>query len=77
MEQNGKLKEKLSKAKSREEAKEVLKNAGISLSEAELDQATGGGDLRGGWLNFEYSDDGSPVIGPNPMYGSVGIGKFQ
>ncbi len=38
------LKDKLSKAKSKEEATSILKKAGIKLSDDELDQISGGGD---------------------------------
>ena len=46
MEIIGKLKENVEKAENKEEAKEIIKNAGVEagmeLSEEELDQAAGG-----------------------------------
>ncbi|MBE5849613.1 MAG: DUF1002 domain-containing protein [Lachnospiraceae bacterium] len=44
MELMGDLKDKLSKAKSKEEATSILKKADIKLSDDELDQISGGGD---------------------------------
>ena len=40
----GELKESVSKAKDREEAKEIIEEAGMKLTEEELDQVAGGGD---------------------------------
>ena len=36
------LKEKVEKAETKEEAKKILKDAGVELSDAELDQVAGG-----------------------------------
>ncbi|MCR5235249.1 MAG: bacteriocin [Lachnospiraceae bacterium] len=38
----GKLNEKVSKAKSNEEAKEIIKEAGMELTDEELEQVSGG-----------------------------------
>ena len=38
----GELKEKVEKAENREDAKELIKDAGMELTEEELDQITGG-----------------------------------
>ena len=38
----GELKEKLEKAKSKEQAKEILDNVGLELSDEELKNVTGG-----------------------------------
>ncbi len=38
----GELNEKVSKAKSNEEAKELIKNAGMELTDEELEQVSGG-----------------------------------
>ena len=38
----GKLKENVEKASSKEEAKKMIEEAGVSLSESELDAVTGG-----------------------------------
>ncbi len=38
----GKLNEKVSKAKSNEEAKELIKEAGMELTDEELEQVSGG-----------------------------------
>ena len=42
MELTGKLKEQVEKAETKEEAKKVIEEAGISLTDEELDQAAGG-----------------------------------
>ncbi len=53
MELTGKLKENVDKAENREEAKKMIKNAGaeagIILSEEELDEVSGGGVTYFGW----------------------------
>ncbi len=41
----GELNEKVSKAKSNEEAKELIKNAGMELTDEELEQVSGGLDV--------------------------------
>ena len=38
----GKLKDKVEKAESKEETKDLIKDAGMELTEEELDQITGG-----------------------------------
>ena len=42
MELTGELKEKVEKAENAEEAKKILEEAGIKLTEEELDQVAGG-----------------------------------
>ena len=42
MELSKELKEKVENAKSAEEAKKILKDAGLELTDAELDQVAGG-----------------------------------
>ena len=42
MELTGKLKEQVEKAETREEAKKVIEETGISLTDEELDQVAGG-----------------------------------
>ena len=42
MELTKELKEKVEKAETKEEAKKILKEAGIELSDTELDQVAGG-----------------------------------
>ena len=42
MELTGKLKEQVEKAETREEAKKIMEEAGISLTDEELDQVAGG-----------------------------------
>ncbi len=42
MELSKELKEKVQNAKNAEEAKKILKDAGVELTDAELDQASGG-----------------------------------
>lgn len=42
MELTGKLKEQVEQDKTKEEAKEIIKEAGMILSNEELDQASGG-----------------------------------
>ena len=42
MELTKELKEKVEKAETREEAKKILKEAGVVLDDAELDQVAGG-----------------------------------
>lgn len=42
MELTKELKEKLENAESKEEAKEIIEEAGITLDDAELDQVAGG-----------------------------------
>ena len=49
MELSKELKEKVEKAESREEAKKILKEAGVELSDAELDQVSGGMSEGTGW----------------------------
>lgn len=43
MELTGKLKEQVEQDKTKEEAKEIIKEAGMILNDEELDQASGGG----------------------------------
>ena len=54
MELTKELKEKVAKAKTKEEAKQILKEAGMILDDAELDQAAGGmqGGMHGGLIEF-------------------------
>ena len=42
MEQSKELKEKLENAKNAEEAKKILKDTGVELSDTEMDQIAGG-----------------------------------
>ncbi len=42
MELSKELKEKVEQAESKEEAKKILKDAGLELTDAELDQVAGG-----------------------------------
>ena len=42
MQLTGELKEKVEKAKSAEEAKKILKEAGVELTDSEMDQVAGG-----------------------------------
>ena len=42
MELTGELKDKVDKAESKEEAKQAIEDAGMILSDAELDQVSGG-----------------------------------
>ena len=42
MELTGELKEKIEKAESKEEAKKIIKDAGIELNDEEMDQVAGG-----------------------------------
>ena len=42
MQLTGELKEKVQNAKSAEEAKKILKDAGVELTDTELDQIAGG-----------------------------------
>ena len=39
----GELKDKVEKAENQEEAKEIIKEAGIELTDEEMDQVAGGG----------------------------------
>ena len=41
----GKLKDKVEKAETKGEAKEIIKDAGMELTDEELDKASGGGDF--------------------------------
>ena len=43
MELTKELKERLDNAESKEEAKKILKEAGVELTEEEMDQVSGGG----------------------------------
>ena len=45
MELTGKLKEQVEKAETREEAKKIIEEAGISLTDEELDQVAGGSPI--------------------------------
>ena len=49
MELTKELKEKVEKAETKEEAKKILKEAGVELSDAELDQVSGGMSEGTGW----------------------------
>ena len=49
MELTGKLKEDVEKAESKEEAKKILEEAGITLDDSELDQVSGGMSEGTGW----------------------------
>ena len=42
MENTKEMKEKVERAESKEEAKKILKDAGLELTDAELDQVAGG-----------------------------------
>ena len=42
----GKLKDKVEKAESKEETKDLIKDAGMELTEEELDQITGGAGFK-------------------------------
>ena len=55
MQLTGILKEKVEKAENREEALEIIKEAGMILSDEELNQACGGAQviLKGGLSNRE------------------------
>ncbi|MCR5764970.1 MAG: hypothetical protein K6G09_03215 [Treponema sp.] len=46
MELTGKLKEEMAQAKSKDEAKEIMENAGMKLTDDELDT------VAGGWFDF-------------------------
>ena len=43
----GELKEKVEKAENQEEAKKIIKDAGMELTDEEMDQVAGGGGARG------------------------------
>ena len=43
----GKLKDKVEKSESKEEVKELIKDAGMELTDEELDQVAGGGEFTG------------------------------
>ncbi len=45
MELVGKLKDEISKAKDKKEAKEIMENAGMKLTDDELDAVAGGGGI--------------------------------
>ena len=45
MELTKELKEKVEKAESREEAKKILEESGVTMNDAELDQVAGGKDI--------------------------------
>ena len=49
MKLTGDLKDKVEKAENQEEAKELIKDAGMELTEEELDQITGGA----GFTNYD------------------------
>ena len=60
MELSKELREKIEKAASAEEAKKILEEAGVELTDAEMDQVAGG---------FRYSifyPDGFPIQFPDP-----------
>jgi len=50
MQLTGELKEKVEKAETKEEAKKILEDAGITLDDAELDQVAGGRGPVAGWI---------------------------
>ncbi|MBQ6442620.1 MAG: hypothetical protein IJJ13_08545 [Lachnospiraceae bacterium] len=64
MQLTGELKEKVENAKSAEEAKKILKDAGVELSDTELDQVAGGqGDcpIFTGSLSISVSTPITPI----------------
>ena len=53
----GELKDKVEKAENQEEAKELIKDAGMELTDEEMDQVAGGGEygeLRGEIGNWHF-----------------------
>jgi len=42
----GKLKDKVEKAETKGEAKEIIKDAGMELTDEEMDQVAGGGEVK-------------------------------
>lgn len=56
----GELKNKVEKAETSEEAKELIKNAGMELTEEEMNQVSGGAE----WIKLSY-----------PTYASVPLGR--
>ncbi len=64
MKLTGKLKEKVSKAETKEQAKELIANAGMELTDEEMDNVAGGRRRRDGDWGFKatrHADD-------TPMY---------
>ena len=51
----GELKKQVEETKNKEEAKELIENAGMQLTDEELDHVAGGSDLTG--------EAGNPLIG--------------
>ena len=46
MQLTGELKENVEKAESKEEAKKILEEAGVELTDAEIDQVAGGSNIK-------------------------------
>ena len=70
----GELKEKVSKAESIEQAKEIIEEAGMELNDKELDEVAGGGlDFGLIWQNM--GAEGQPGIQPGIQPNSVNIGS--
>ena len=63
----GKLKDNVAKAETKEEAKQLIENAGMLLDEEELEQVSGG--INGTYrvfcsLAYQEVDEGRPFIPP-------------
>ena len=62
MKLTGELKDKVENAESKEEAKKILKDAGIELTDTELDEVSGGDDY------YDHISGGTPRVCPDPIY---------
>ena len=59
MELTGKLKEQIEKAETREEAKKVIEEAGISLTDEGLEKVAGGGNDGLFWIKMPVQQGGN------------------
>ena len=67
----GKLKDSVKKAESKEQAKELIADAGMELTDEEMDQVSGGGGI--GWKEIDETDGWEEV---SPGLYTDGYGRY-
>ena len=71
MKLTGKLKENVEKAENKEQAKELIADAGMELTDEEMDQVSGGGGI--GWKEIDETDGWEEV---SPGLYTDGYGRY-
>ena len=71
MKLTGKLKENIEKAESKEQAKDLIAEAGTELTDEEMDQVSGGGGI--GWKEIDETDGWEEV---SPGLYTDGYGRY-